>query len=149
MFVLLIALAAAPIALAENSVSVDAGDFAAQRAKIEKDLADGKTYAELSSAERSDVRASLDRMASMLEGGKTPDELSADRKVELYNVQERTNMLLTQGAADSRLVCTREARTGSRREITTCMTVAERNRRRTADQDTMQKAQRITLPVRN
>jgi hypothetical protein len=142
-------LAAAPLALAENSVSVEAGDFAVQRANIEKDLADGKVYAELSSAERAEVRASLERMAGMLEGGKTPDDLSADRKADLYNSQEAINTLLTQAASDSRMVCTRETRTGSRREVTTCVTIAERARRRAQDQDTLKRAQRTNLPIRN
>ena len=135
-------ISAAPLALANTPVAVDAGDFAAQRANIEKGLADGKTYAEISASDRSKVRESLDRMAAMLEGGKTPETLPADQKVDLYNSQETVNTILSQAAADSRMVCTREVATGSHRKVTTCATAAERARRRQQDQDAMSKSQR-------
>lgn len=135
-------ISAAPLALANTPVAVDAGDFAAQRANIEKGLADGKTYAEISASDRSKVRESLDRMAAMLEGGKTRETLPADQKVDLYNSQETVNTILAQAAADSRMVCTREVATGSHRKVTTCATAAERARRRQQDQDAMSKSQR-------
>jgi hypothetical protein len=142
-------LAAAPLALANNPVAVDAGDFTAQRASIEKGLADGKTYAEISSADRSKVRETLDRMAAMLNGAESPEALTADRKVALYNDQELVNNILTQAAADSMQVCTRETATGSHRKVTTCATVAERARRRQQDQDTLGKSQRAAAPGGN
>lgn len=146
--VIALMLSAAPLALANNPVAVDAGDFAAQRANIEKGLADGKTYAEISSADRSKVRESLDRMAAMLGGGKTPETLPADQKADLYNSQETINTILTQAAADSRIVCSREVATGSHRKVTTCATAAERTRRRQQDQDTLNKSQRTILPTK-
>lgn len=142
-------LAASPLALANNPVVVDAGDFTAQRANIEKGLADGKTYVELSSADRAKVSESLDLMAAMLEGGKTPESLPDDQKVALYNNQETVNTLLTRAAADSAVVCTREVVTGSHRKATTCATVAERARRRQQDQDTLGKSQRTVMPRRD
>lgn len=142
-------LAAAPLALANTPVAVDAGDFAVQRANIEKDLADGKTYRELSSADRAQVRESLDRMAGILEGGNSTDDLSEDKKVDLYNAQETINTLLTQAAANSRMVCSREAPTGSQRKITTCITAAERTRRRDDDQDRLRRVQRGVGPIGN
>lgn len=145
--VLALTLSAAPLVLANNPVAVDAGDFAAQRASIEKGLADGKTYAEISASDRTKVRDSLDRMAATLEGGKTPGSLDADRKVALYNDQERVNTILSQAATNSALVCTREVATGSHRKVTTCATVAERARRRQQDQDTLGKSQRAAAPA--
>lgn len=142
-------LAAAPAAFANAPVAVDANDFAAQRASIEKDLADGKTYAEISAADRGKVRASLDQMTALLEGGRTPESLTADQKVELYNQQETVNTILTQARADSRVVCDRRAATGSHRKTSTCATVAERERRRNQDQQTLHRNQRAPLPVRN
>ncbi|PZO09407.1 MAG: hypothetical protein DCF27_05720 [Lysobacteraceae bacterium] len=148
-FTLVITLAAAPLALANNPVSVDAGDFAAQRANIEKGLADGKTYAEISSADRGKVRESLDRMSAMLEGDMTPDALPAERKIDLYNSQETVNTILTQAAFDSRIVCSRDVPTGSHRKVTTCSTAAERTRRRQQDQDALRKEQRAPQPRRD
>ena len=90
-------LAASPLALANNPVAVDAGDFTAQRANIEKGLADGKTYAEISSADRSKVRESLDRMAAMLGGGKTPETLPADHhEIQAWYANEAVENSLKQ-----------------------------------------------------
>lgn len=139
-------LAAAPLALANNPVAVDSGDFAAQRAAVEKGLADGKTYAEIAPSDVAKVRDSLDRMAATLDGGKLPNALDDDRRVALYNDQELVNGILTQAAADSRVVCSREVATGSHRKVTTCATVAERARRRQQDQDALRKEQRAPQP---
>ena len=147
-FAFLIAFAAAPMALANTPVALDKGDYAAQRATIEKGLADGKTYVEISSADRGKVTDALNRMSALLDGGKTPETLSADDKVDLYNQQEIVNTLLTQAATDSRVVCTREVATGSHRKVTTCATYAERTRRRQQDQDTLSKSQRSNLPLK-
>ena len=147
-FAFLIAFAAAPMALANTPVALDKGDFATQRAAIEKDLADGKTYVEISSAERGKVTDALARMTTLLDGGKTPDALTADEKVELYNQQEIVNTALTRAASDSRVVCTREVATGSHRKVTTCATYAERTRRRQQDQDTLGKSQRSIAPLK-
>ena len=130
-------------------MAVDAGGFAEQRAAIEKDLGDGKTYSEISSADRGKVRGSLDRISAMLDGGKSPDALTADQKVDLYNTQEVINTLLTQARADSRVVCARDAATGSHRRVTTCNTVAERDRRRAMDQENLAKLRRGIAPAGN
>ena len=146
---LIAALAASGLAMANTPVALDAGDFAAQRATIEKGLADGKTYAEISSADRGKVTDALARMSTLLDGGKTPDALAAEDKVDLYNQQEIVNTILTKAASDSRIVCTREVATGSHRKVTTCATYAERTRRRQQDQDTLSKSQRTILPLKD
>jgi hypothetical protein len=125
------------------------GGFSQQRAQIETDLADGKTYAEISSGDRSTVRESLQRISHNLEGVASLDELSEDAKARVFNDQEVINNILTQAAADSRLICTREAKTGSNRKVTTCQTVAERNRRRELDQGNLRDVQRSTNGMRN
>ncbi len=146
---LIIALAAAPLALAQtpanSPVAVEAGDFASQRAAIEKKLADGKTYAEISQTDRREVRTALERMSVLLEGGKSADALTDDQKVDLFNAQETVNSLLTRAASDSRVVCSRVEKTGSHRKISVCSTVAERDRRRARDQDRLQNSQKVIL----
>lgn len=129
-------------------VAIDAGDFAAQRAKVEADLADGKTYAEISAGDRSKVRESLDRIAAALEGVPSVDALNEDAKARVFNDQELVNQILTAAEADSRLVCERSTPTGSNRKITTCQTVAERARRRERDENNLRDAQRVTNPPR-
>lgn len=113
------------------------GDFAAQRAQIERDLADGKTYAEISAGDRAKVRESLNRISGELEGVESIDELNDTAKARVLNDQEQINQILTAAKADSRLVCTREAKTGSNRKVTICQTVAERNRRREVDHENL------------
>lgn len=130
-------------------VALAEGDFAAQRAQIEADLADGKTYAEISSGDRAKVRESLGRITGELEGVESIDALSDEAKARVFNDQEQINQILTAAEADSRLVCSSEAKTGSRRKVTTCQTVAERRRRMELDQENLRQGQRIGLPNRN
>lgn len=146
--VLLFASSAAWANQESPKVALAEGDFAAQRAQIEADLADGKTYAEISAADKAIVRESLARITGALEGVESIDSLSDDAKVRVFNDQEQINQILTAAEADSRLVCSSETKTGSRRKVTTCLTVAERNRRRELDQDNLQNIQKGRMPQR-
>ena len=149
-WMILLLAALAPVALAQpQQLSLAEGEFAAQRAKIEKDLADGKTYVELSSVDRSKVVESLNRLSGMLDGVESVDQLSENQKVAVFNTQEEINTILTQAAEDSRLVCERRRTTGSHRVSTSCETVAERGRRRETDQENLQRVQRGIGPPNN
>lgn len=135
-------LALAPAALADQQqLALTQGDFAAQRAAIEKNLADGKTYAEISQADRSKVRESLERISGRLDGVDSVDALAEPIKVALFNDQEIVNTILTRAASDSRVVCQRTKVTGSHRAQNICHTVAERRRRMEADQRELQRRQ--------
>jgi len=127
---------------AEQQLALAEGGFAEQRAQIEADLADGKTYAEIDAGDRSEVRASLERIGQQLDGVASIDDLTEEQKTRVFNDQEVINTILTQAAADSRLICERVTRTGSNRRTTTCLTVAERERRRTQSQDDLRDYQR-------
>ncbi|MFY2763580.1 hypothetical protein [Arenimonas sp. MALMAid1274] len=142
-------LAAAPAAVANYQLALDEGSFAEQRSEIEKGLADGKTYAEISQADRAKVRESLERISGRLEGVESVDSLSEPAKVAVFNDQELINTILTQAEADSRMVCTRTARTGSHRKTNECQTVAERRRRQELDQENLQKMQKGRMPLSN
>jgi hypothetical protein len=133
----------------QPKVALAQGDFAAQRAQIERDLADGKTYAEITAGDKAKVRESLERITGELEGVESVDALNESAKARVFNDQEQINQILTAAEADSRLVCTREVKTGSNRKVTTCVTVAERNRRRDVDQRNLQDVQRSTNGMRN
>lgn len=115
--------------------------FAAQRAVIERDLAGGERYAELTREDRTRVQASLDRMQRLIERSGSVLGMQPGEQVELFNEQEAVNQILTAAAEDSRLVCRREQRTGSRFVTSSCMTVAERRRQREASVE--------ALPSRN
>jgi hypothetical protein len=129
-------------------VAVAEGDFAKQRATIEKQLADGKTYVEISGGDLTRVRQALERMGGVMEGVASVDDLDPDRRVALFNDQEVVNTILTQAAADSRLICERTRPTGSRMPVSSCQTVAERNRRQENDQGELDKLQRAVMPLR-
>ena len=133
-------------ATAKPEVSVTDDGFAAQVRAIEKDLSDGKTYAEMSRAEREEVRGLLDRMTGRLKGVDSVDQLAEDQKVELFNEQERVNAMLVKGYTDSRLICDKRGRTGSHFKETNCQTVAERRRRAEIDQNNMRSLQRAPMP---
>lgn len=141
-------LAAAPAAFADQQqLALTEGDFAAQRAAIEKNLADGKTYAEISAADRNKVKESLARISGHLDGTESVDSLAEPIKVALFNDQEVVNTILTQAAADSRLVCERSRSTGSHRSSTKCHTVGERRRRMERDQRDLQQRQNGIGPL--
>ena len=147
LMVLLFGFASAASATTEPAVSVTEGSFAAQAREIEKTLADGKTYAEMSRAERDEVRTLLGRMANRLEGVQNVEELPEDDRLELFNDQERVNAMLVKGYADSRLVCDKRGRTGTHFRETNCQTVAERRRRSEDDQNSMRALQRSPVPL--
>lgn len=93
---------------------------------IQAQLDDGETYAEIAQADRARVKESLARFVAIInENGGT---LNPQQKTQLLNEQNTINQILSQAAADSRLVCRREAQIGSLRTTTQCKTVAERRR---------------------
>ncbi len=104
---------------------------------IQKQLDDGETYAEIAAADRASVKASLARLVAIVnENGAS---LNPQQKTQLLNEQNAINQLLSQAAADSRLVCRREAQIGSLRTTTQCKTVAERRRDAQEAQETMRR----------
>jgi hypothetical protein len=93
---------------------------------IQKQLDDGETYVEIATADRAKVKESLARFAAII--NESGWSLNPEQKTQLVNEQNEINQILSQAAADSRLVCRREAQIGSLRTTTQCKTVAERRR---------------------
>jgi len=108
-----------------NILEFDPAVFAEQRAKLQRSLGSTR-YTELTPDNRERVVQALERMHRNLDGVTSIDDLDARTKVAVFNDQELINQILTQAAADSRLVCTREKPTGSHRWNTICMTAAQR-----------------------
>jgi hypothetical protein len=135
---LLLAVPAAAFA-AEPEVDVVAKPFAAQRAAIEAGLSDGKTYAEISPADRRTVTTALERMTSLLAGAQDPASLDDDTRIALFNEQEVVNTILTRAREDSRVVCRKRAPIGTRFAKGSCETVAEARRAREASQDELRR----------
>ncbi|MCK7595587.1 hypothetical protein [Pseudomarimonas salicorniae] len=110
--------------------------FEAQREAIIEDMR-GRTYRELSDEDRDTVLAALERMAGHPAGVSRFEELDKRVQTTVFNDQELVNNLLTQAAADSRLICKREKFVGSHRTTNICLTVAERRRLTEAAQNQM------------
>lgn len=135
-----IGLAAMPSAFAGTALAESAFEevaaFELQRAQIERDLADGETYSEITPEDRVAVHAALGRIGESLEASGSVEGMSERVRTQLFNDQELVNNLLTQAGEDSRVVCERRTKTGSNRKVSVCMTVAERRRLRDEAQDT-------------
>lgn len=132
-----------------ETVNFDPAQFAKQRSVIEREIVRGERYAEISDSDKRDVLASLDTMGKLLDGKTGLDQLNADQRIQLFNHQEKVNSLLTGAAEDSRLICRRETKTGSHRQETKCMTVAQSRRAREDAEDTLRRASRRVLPQSN
>jgi hypothetical protein len=122
--------------------------FTQQKEQIERELGDGETYAEISSQDRATVREALSRIASKLDMAGSVESLTGQQKADVFNDQEKINTILTKASEDSRLVCRRERKVGSHREITECLTVAERRRAYENAQKTMRDVKVPTLQAR-
>lgn len=112
---------------------------AAQIQRIHADLADHKTYSELSQDDRAQVVNALSRISGRLGDDAVLSSLHPTAQVEVVNDQDLVNTLLAKARADSRLVCRREKLTGSNRAQTVCMTVAERDAARERSMEAMRK----------
>ena len=136
---LLVATSAFAVSAADASgPTIDAGaTYQAQRDAILKAFDDGKSYIEISSADKERVRFLLGKLDTLLADKSRLDDLDAEAKVNAYNAQQEINTLLTRAHADSRMVCEREQTVGSHRRTTSCKTVAERRRARDAAQDAL------------
>lgn len=127
----------------KQEVSLQAGvPFEQQRQEIEQKLADGKTYAEISPDDRATVRQALDRIQGHLAKAGSIEALGESDKAQVFNDQELINILLTRASEDSRVVCRREQKLGSHRQVTQCETVGERRRARERSVQDLQKAVR-------
>lgn len=109
----------------------------AQIELIQKQLDDGETYAEIAAADRAKVKEALSRFVTV--ANENQGQLNPTQKTQLINEQQLINQILSQAAADSRLVCRREATIGSLRTTTQCKTVAERRRDSQDAQETMRR----------
>lgn len=131
-----------------TTVKTDPSLFPSVKAQIEKELADGKTYSELTATEKREVLAALERIETLLAEAGSVEALPTEAKVRLINDQEFVNTVLTQGREGSRLICRQETKTGSHRRTPKCQTVAERRRELESSQDALRDHQRIKMPCR-
>src|SRR5690606_956356 len=115
----------------DEDVLTEPATFDAQKAKIEVEMGQGGEYAEISAENRAEVRRRLDSIGLALQaGGGGVGKISPDRQVDVFNHQAAINQILTEAQADSRVVCSRERKTGSKFPTNRCVTVAQARRER-------------------
>jgi hypothetical protein len=134
-------------AAADQPVEIDVDAFETTHANIKRALDDRSAYSELSGTQRRDVLEALERMQRILAQADSVSQLDEEAKVKLFNDQEVVNTLLTQAAADSRLVCRQHGKTGSHRKTTKCRTVAEIRRERETSQEAARRIQRSHMEI--
>lgn len=127
---ILAAAAFAPALAAGQPINLRAASPAEQLNEIRQAL-NTDDYSELTPEDRRTVLDLIGRMERQIgEGG--IEALNEDRKVRLFNWQAAANTILVGAAEDSRLVCRREQKIGTRMMTTQCATVAQRRRMRDA-----------------
>jgi hypothetical protein len=129
-----------------EAVAFDPAAFEAQRSQIERDITRSERYAEIGYNGRRDVLANLAAISRLLEGVSSLEQLDYAERVEVFNLQEQVNSILTKAAEDSRVVCKRQKITGSHRTETQCHTVAQLRIAREDSQKTMRDVMRAKLP---
>ncbi len=104
-------------------------------------LAANGQYGTLKRGAAKELQAARDQIASVLATRATFAELSADDRLAIQNAEDAINAILKNKEKD-RMVCTREAKTGTRFATSECMTVAQREARASSAAEATGKVQR-------
>lgn len=126
-------------------VEFDPAVFTQQKQALEHEIIAGERYRGIAPKDRERVLEALDRMESNLQGVRAIGELDERRRLAVFNDQEMINVLLTQAAEDSRVVCTRETPVGTRLATKVCKTVGERRRDRETAREALRDGSRLPL----
>ena len=112
-------------------------EFTAMRAKIAKDIGDGKQYKEISPADQKTLMIVLNRMDERWQHADENGQLNPTDRVDMANDQEVVATITQHASADSRVVCERIAPTNSHLPKNVCKTVAQLRREQEQSQDAM------------
>lgn len=105
-------------------LSVSAGSVSSQKQLIESKIVNIE-YQEMQNADRVELLTQLEAIDSGVATGNT---------ILVY--QENINTILKKAFADSKLICTNEMPTGSKRAVRTCSTIAAKERQQQNVQNT-------------
>ena len=143
-FVFLLSVSTALVAADAPRLKADTRDtFASVAASVRTDMAEDGRYSYLKPDEREKVEVGLATMQELFARHATVAEMDKATKVDLFNVQESVNALLTLRDRD-RLICERGASVGSRIVSTSCRTYGQIEAARQASAKFMQ--ERATTP---
>lgn len=102
----------------------NAQDFAVVVAAVRQEMQTGGRYEFVPEAERGTIDTRLADMSALFDKRGTVDAMTADEKVRLMNDQSQINAILTRRDSE-RLICKREAPTGSHLTRSVCRTYGE------------------------
>ncbi len=111
--------------------------FAATATQIRAEMATGGRYEFIRPDNKGKVEADLNSMAAMLQKAGSVAAMREQEKVQLYNLQEHLNGILTHSDRN-RLICEHRPPLGTNIPVTTCKTVAEIERSRRESEKYMQ-----------
>ena len=117
-------------------------------AKIDNtlEMAANGQYGNLKRGSAKKLQLERDKIASVLNVRATVAELSPDEALTVQNAEDGITAILRSKEKD-RMVCTREAKTGTRFSTTECMTVAQREQRANSSSEVVGKFQReVCIP---
>jgi hypothetical protein len=116
----------------KKPVAADTPDkFAAVVQHVRDEMKSGGRYEFIKPDDRGKVDADLDTMQDLLTKAGSVDAMKSDDRLRLFNTQEHVNGILVHNDSN-RLVCERRAPVGTSIPQTTCRTVAEIERMRSA-----------------
>jgi hypothetical protein len=126
-------------AMAEDSIHglQTRQEFAAMKARIVKDIGDGKQYKEMTANDQKTLVAALNRMDARWEHADENGQLNPNDRVEMANDQELVSTITQHASADTRVVCQRIEPIGSHFPKNVCKTVAQARREQEQSQDAM------------
>lgn len=128
---ILAAVAVAPAFAADQLINLQAAASPAAQLNEIRLALNTEDYSEITADDRRTVLDLIGRMERQVgEGG--VETLNEEHKVRLFNWQAQVNTILVGAAEDSRLVCRREQKVGTRMTTTQCATVAQRRKMREA-----------------
>jgi hypothetical protein len=132
-------------ARADAQVEKMSANLAKYIGEIDRAIAMAKDggYGKLERGGEARLSAARKEIGDLLRNVSDPRELPTEQRIALYNAHQTIESVINH-QDKSRVVCTRERKTGSRVGITECLTVAEREERAKISQAMARDQQRVT-----
>jgi hypothetical protein len=134
----------------EKPVSADSPEkFAEVAATVHKDMAPGGRYEFIRPDQKGKVETDLNLMMQLLQQSGSVSAMRDDQKVQLFNIQENLNGILTH-SDKNRLVCENTAAVGSLLRTSKCRTLGDIERDRASSKQVMDyKEEKSVIPLVN
>jgi hypothetical protein len=132
-------------ARADAQVEKISVDLAKYIGEIDRAIALAKSggYGKLERGSEARLAAARKTIGDLLRDVRDPRDLPPEQRIALFNAHQTIESVINK-QDKSRVVCTRERKTGSRVATTECLTVAEREERNRISQSMTRESQRMT-----